>query len=190
MIKESLNLTAPEAHLGWTNQNVVVSHVNFPWWISSYKNLRYQELIPSSVIVDQRILQSDWTRHIPGHTQRKVVVLHSTLAGWLSLNKKNKEIKRVFFSDWKRGSPGHTQPKKLVIYYFPMLLPSSKKKIKRHGLVLSSDVVDQRILQSDGMRDRPGNIQPKVVVSDATLHWWLTPCIKNQDINWLFPRYC
>ena len=77
-----------------------------------------------------RILQSDWTRHIPGHTQRKVVVLHSTLAGWLSLNKKNKEIKRVFFSDWKRGSPGHTQPKKLVIYYFPMLLPSSKKNQK------------------------------------------------------------
>ena len=189
MIKESLNLTALEAHLGWTNQNVVVSHVTFPWWISSYKNLRYQELIPPSVIVDQRILQSDWTRHIPGHTQRKVVVLHSTLAGWLSLNKKNKEIKRGFFSDWKRGSPGHTQPKTLVIL-LSHATTFKQKKIKRYGLVLSSDVVDQRILQSDGMRDRPGNIQPKVVVSDATLHWWLTPCIKNQDINWLFPRYC
>ena len=36
------------------------------------KNLRYQ-LIPFRHIVDQRILQYDWTRSTTGHAQKKLV---------------------------------------------------------------------------------------------------------------------
>ena len=41
------------------------------------------------------------------------------------------------------------------------------QKNQRYWLVLSSDIVDQRILQSDWMKGPTGHMQPKVVVSDA-----------------------
>ena len=41
------------------------------------KNIRYK-LIPSKDIDEQRILQSDWIRGTPGHTQSKVVVSYAT----------------------------------------------------------------------------------------------------------------
>ena len=40
--------------------------------ISMYKILRYR-LIPSRDIDNQRILESDWKRQIPGHNQPKVI---------------------------------------------------------------------------------------------------------------------
>ena len=45
--------------------------------ISMQKNLRYQ-LIPSRDNDDQRIMQSDWTRDTPDHTQPKAVVSNAT----------------------------------------------------------------------------------------------------------------
>ena len=38
---------------------------------------------------------------------------------------------------------------------------------ERYWLVLSTDIVDQRVLQSKWMRSTPGHIQPKVEVSDT-----------------------
>ena len=58
MIKESCSVIGPEAQLTSPNHT---------------KNLRYL-LIPSRDIVDQGILQYDWTRDTTGLTQLKVAV--------------------------------------------------------------------------------------------------------------------
>ena len=54
-------------------------------------------------------------------------------------------------------------------------------------MVLSSDIVDQRILQSDWTSGTPGHIEPRVLVSDDTFPWWLSPS-KKYVIIWLFPE--
>ena len=52
---------------------------------------------------------------------------------------------------------------------------------------LSQDIDDQRIMQSDWRREATPHTQPKVVVLDATFHWWLTPCKKTKILRF-FPQ--
>ena len=56
-------------------------------------------------------------------------------------------------------------------YYLPLMIISDDyfyPKNPRYQLVLSSDIADQRIVQSDWLRDTTDHNQPKVVVSAAT----------------------
>ena len=46
------------------------------------KNLSYR-LTPSRETDDQRILQYDWTRDTPSHTQIKIVISGAAITGWL-----------------------------------------------------------------------------------------------------------
>ena len=41
-------------------------------------------------------------------------------------------------------------------------------KNRKQGLVLSSDIADQRILQSEWMRETTSHTQPKVIVPSTT----------------------
>ena len=52
--------------------------------------------------------------------------------------------------------------------------------------IFCSYIDGQIILQSDWMTNTTVHTQPKVVVSDATLVWWLTPYIKKNDANQFF----
>ena len=56
---------------------------------SMHERLSYQWIL-SRVIDNQRILQSDWTRGTPGHTQPKVVVLDATFSLGISPCQKTK----------------------------------------------------------------------------------------------------
>ena len=60
---------------------------------------------------------------------------------------------------------------------FPWWLAPSKKL--RYQLIPSRKTDDQRILQPDWMRCLTVHTQPKVVVSLATIPWWLTPCMRK-----------
>ena len=42
------------------------------------------------------------------------------------------------------------------------------------------------MLQSEWAKDTPGQAQLKVAVLDATYSWWLSPCIKSNDL--FFPE--
>ena len=42
------------------------------------------------------------------------------------------------------------------------------------------------MLQSEWAKDTPGQAQLKVAVLDATYSWWLSPCIKSNDL--FFPK--
>ena len=42
-------------------------------------------------------------------------------------------------------------------------------------------------MQYDWTWGTTGHTQPKVVVSNATLPWWVSSCIKNKDIYWFTP---
>ena len=67
---------------------------------------------------------------------------------------------------------------------FPWWLAPSKNL--RYQLILSRKTDDQRILQPDWMRRLTVNTQRKVVVSLATIPWWLTPCMRKEDMNQYF----
>ena len=61
-------------------------------------------------------------------------------------------------------------------------------------MILSKELVDQGILQSNSTRSITDQTQPKEVVSNATFPWLLTVCIKNdkkyikRDITWFSPK--
>ena len=64
---------------------------------------RYQ-LFPFRDINDQRILESDWSQCIPGHTQSRAVVLDATFPWWLSPCKKwNTPIASFKFYCWSKN---------------------------------------------------------------------------------------
>ena len=74
-------------------------------------------------IVDQRILQSDWTRGSSGHIQSRVVASDATFSWWLFASKKSKisldSFQRYWWSnnlqsDWIRGTSGRTQIRVVV----------------------------------------------------------------------------
>ena len=56
-------------------------------------------------------------------------------------------------------------------------------------MILSTDINDQRILQSDWARGTTGRTQPKVVVSGATFTSWLSLCKKSKISSDSFLRY-
>ena len=83
------------------------------------KNLRYQ-MILSRDIVDQRILQSDWTRGIPGCTQPKRYsqiltssddYLHVKNLRCHLIPSRDIVNQIILQSDWRRDTKSHTQPK-------------------------------------------------------------------------------
>ena len=77
----------------------------------------------------------------------------------------------------------YTQPKLAVLdVTFPPWL--SPQKNQRYWMVPSSDNIGQKILKSDWIRRTHGHTKAKVLVSDATFAWSLSPC-KNYDIIWL-----
>ena len=78
--------------------------------------------------------------------------------------------------NWPRGTAGQAQSK---LY----------KNILRYQLTFSRGIYYPRIVQSDWMKDITGHRQPKVVVSDAILAWWLTPCKKAQMLIDSLRRY-
>ena len=70
---------------------------------------------------------------------------------------------------------------------FPLMTNFMQKKL-RDQLIFSREIDDRNILQYDWMRGITGHTQPKVVVSDGTFPWSLTPWIKNLHINYFFPK--
>ena len=60
-----------------------------------------------------------------------------------------------------RGTPGLNQPKAEVSRAVPSLDKYFQAKNLRNQLILSRDIVDQRILQSDRMRITPCHNQPQ-----------------------------
>ena len=46
----------------------------------------------------------------------------------------------------------------------------------RYQLIPSRDIDHEKILKNDKGRGTPGHRQPNVVVTDATLPWWISPC--------------
>ena len=66
---------------------------------------------------------------------------------------------------------------------------NSMHKKLRYRLIFSRYTFNKRILQSDWTSGTPGYIQPKVVVSDATFPWWLSPCKWNKLSFDSFLRY-
>ena len=52
----------------------------------------------------------------------------------------------------------------------------------RYQLLLSTDIDDQRTLQSDWTRGTTNHTKTKVVVSDASFLWWLSPCKKFKSL--------
>ena len=88
MIKESRYLIGQEAQLAAPNQELF-SDATFPWWLIPCKKVIHK-LIFSQDIVDQRILQSDWTRGTTGYTQPNSSVSHHALPQSLILCKKTK----------------------------------------------------------------------------------------------------
>ena len=88
-IRESCNLIEHEAHMVTLNQRYWYSDtqilksqilVSFDDHLHA-KNIRYQ-MITSTDVDDQRILQSDLTRGTTGHSQPKVVVVSDTNFPW------------------------------------------------------------------------------------------------------------
>ena len=67
-----------------------------------------------------------------------------------------------------RGATGHTQPKRVVLDTNLHLTLFPCKKTPKNSIV-STDINDQRILQSGWVRSTPGHTQPKVVLLDAIL---------------------
>ena len=53
--------------------------------------------------------------------------------------------------------------------YIYIYIKRSKMVKQRYQLIPSKNIDDQSILQSDRKRSKPGHIQPKMVVSGATL---------------------
>ena len=91
------------------------------------KNLKYQ-LISLKDIVDQRILQSDWTRGTPRHTQPKMAVLDVPSLEKYPQVKKSKISMvlssdfadyRILETDWIRSTACHTQPQVILYASFP-----------------------------------------------------------------------
>ena len=103
---------------------------------SMHKRLSYQWIL-SRVIDNQRILQSDWTRGTPGHTQPKVVVLDATFSLGISPCQKTKisldssrdiDDQRILQFDWKRGLTGRKLTKSSSPRSYIPLMTNSKQK--------------------------------------------------------------
>ena len=149
-----------------------------------HKNSKSDNSTPSKDTADS------WMS-IPGLIETKVEVLDTTFSWWLSPCKKASykfissryiNDQKVLQSDWTRGKTSHTQPKLLVSNAtFPWwLFPCNVKiTIWRHHLILSRDIDEQRILQSDWIRSTLCHSLYKVVVSDATFSWRSSPCKEN-----------
>ena len=85
--------------------------------------------------------------------------------------------------DWRSDATGHTRSiVEVSDPHFSWWLPPCKKSyfLKNVWLMPSRDIDDQRILQYDWTRHTTGHIQPKVVVSNPSFSWWLSPCKKNK----------
>ena len=85
--------------------------------------------------------------------------------------------------DWRSDATGHTRPiVEVSDPHFSWWLPPCKKSyfLKNVWLMPSRDIDDQRILQYDWTRHTTGHIQPKVVVSNPSFSWWLSPCKKTR----------
>ena len=67
---------------------------------------------------------------------------------------------------------------------------TKKNKYKnKYHLILSTDIDDQRTLQSDGSKAQTtSHIQPKEGLSHVTFTWWLSPSTKNQREWAILPR--
>ena len=86
-------------------------------WLRAKKLRNY--LILSRDFNDQRILQSDWTRALSGHTHSRVIVSDLTLPCWLSPCKNSKALgfipsrdtddQRIVHSIWTRGTTSRTE---------------------------------------------------------------------------------
>ena len=109
----------------------------------------------------QRILEPDWPKSTPIHTETRVIVLDATFPWWLSRSKNSKtSIGFVQFYCWLKNpsvwldetqqttsKPKSGSPSPTVLWW---ISPSKKTKITQF---FSTDIDDQRILQSDWMRD-------------------------------------
>ena len=116
-----------------------VSYATFTWWLplckTSLISICYFHI--SVDLIDQRILQSDWTRGKPGHTQLKLVVSDSAFLWWLFPCKNlwyrltfswDTDHQRVLQSDWTRGTTGRTQLEVIVSDpIFPWWISPCKK---------------------------------------------------------------
>ena len=104
----------------------------------------------------------------------------STFAWCLSPCKKSKRL--------PRSTTSHTQPK--VIVSLSLLDVYLCAKNLRDCWISFRYINDQRIMLSDWTRGTSGYTQPKLVISDATFFWWLSPCKKQKIwcINWFLPR--
>lgn len=92
----------------------------FPEEYLHAKKLRHQ-FVTSRDIVDQRILQSDWTRGTTGHVQQNVVVSDAVFPWWLSLQliPCGYIDPKILQFDWTRDISTHTQQK----WYYQILTP-------------------------------------------------------------------
>ena len=109
-------------------------------------------MIPSRDIGDQRILHADWIRGTPGHIKPKLVASAAAFPCWLTTCKKTQDINWFF-------------PEKLMIKISCSL--TGPETNWPHPT--NRDIVDQRILQPNWMRNTPSHTQPKVIASNTTL---------------------
>ena len=132
---------------------------------------RYHLLLTSDADND-RILESDWTKCTPGHTQTRVTVLDAIFPSWLYPCKKLK-ISIVYFQ-----------------FYCWSNNPSiwlDERNNRPHStnydhFILSTDIDHRNILQLNWTRVTIDHIQPNEVVPDATFAWWLFQNIGDSEI--------
>ena len=134
-----------------------------PWWlIVCIRNLRYQLTI-SKYIIDQRILEQDWTRGTPGHTQPKVVLSHPSSPPWCLSHCKNSKIminslqrlcwlKDLAIWFYERHTRPHATNKGSLICMLPSLDEHLHVKNPRYQLIPSSDTDKKNPAMSLGER--------------------------------------
>ena len=136
-------------------------------WLRAKKLRNY--LILSRDFNDQRILQSDWTRALSGHTHSRVIVSDLTLSFWLSPCKNSKALVDSFQRYWwsknrafylgKRYNKPHRNRNASLRCYLPSMTTSMRKKLC-HQMTLSQDIDDQRTLQPAWARGTTDHTQP------------------------------
>ena len=125
------------------------------------------QLISSRNTDDQRILESDWTRGTPGHTQPRVEVLCTTFPWWLSLSKKSKMSISPF--QW------HCWLKNCIFWL-----------VERHNWpqpTKSGSLRSYLSLMTNSMQ------KTKILIDSFQRNWWSkNPVIQmGRRLNWLHP---
>ena len=118
----------------------------------------------NQVVISDATLPS-WT-----YPWERVMTFDSFLRYWRS---KNSAIWLDEKNNWALSIKSST-----VRYYLPLMVNFMQENLK-YNSYLPRDTDDKRIMQSGWTRSTNGHTKLKVVVSDPTLPWWLTPCRKS-----------